>query len=95
MTTHQSDSLRRARRSFWLLVVVAVLASGSLSSALTAAASPATDLRVVGSGLTMIVSVLLAARVYFAVDRAVGRPGTKAISSNASSRRHHAKESPR
>lgn len=62
--------MRRARRSFWVLVVVSVLATGVLSSAVAAPASPATGVRVAISGLVLIVSVALAARVLHAVDRA-------------------------
>ncbi len=69
-------SLRRARRSFWILVVVAVLAAGSLSAALTAAPGPATGLLVAGSGLVLLVSLGLAARVLLAIERGRSRsPG--------------------
>ncbi|HET7399394.1 MAG TPA: hypothetical protein VFJ94_12820 [Intrasporangium sp.] len=61
---------RRARRSFWALVLVAVLAAGSLTAALTAEASPATGLRVGLSGIVLIASVALATRVMLALDRA-------------------------
>ena len=72
MTSRQPVSpLRQARRSFWFLLAVSVLSAGSLSSALAAAPSPRTGLRVVASGLILITSVLLAARVLLAIDRAV------------------------
>ena len=61
---------RRAVRSLWGLVVVAVLASGSLSAALTAQPGPITGARVAASGLLLLVSVLLASRVMFALERA-------------------------
>ena len=59
-----------AHRSFWILVVVAVLATGSLRSAFKAAPSPLTGLRVAASGLVMIASLTLATRVMIAVERA-------------------------
>lgn len=62
--------MKRTRRSFWLLTVVAVLATGMLSNALTARASPATGMQVAVSGLVLVICVGLAARVLQAVDRA-------------------------
>ena len=61
---------RRAVRSLWILVGTAVLASGSLNAALTAGTAPRTGLRVALSGLVLVVSVVLAARVLFALERA-------------------------
>jgi len=61
--------MRRARRSFWLLVVVSVLATGALSDGLAADPSPATGILVAGSGLVLIASIALAARILHAVDR--------------------------
>ena len=61
---------QRARRSFWLLVVVAVLATGGLSSGLTADPSPITGLWVAAIGSVLIVSLALAARVMIACERA-------------------------
>jgi hypothetical protein len=58
-----------AHRWFWSLVVVAVLATGSLSSAFGAAPSPFTGLRVAASGLVLITSLTLATRVMIAVER--------------------------
>jgi len=63
-------AMRRARRSFWILVVVSVLAAGALSGALRDEPAPTTGLRVAASGLVLVVSVALAARVLLAVDRA-------------------------
>lgn len=78
MTSHEPVSpLRRARRSFWFLLVVSVVAAGSLSSAISAAPSPGTGLRLVTSGLILITSVLLAARVRLAIDRATGETRNK------------------
>ena len=60
---------RRARRSFWVLLLLAVLAAGSLSSALEAAAGPLTGLRVAGSGVVLVAAVILAARVLAVSER--------------------------
>ena len=60
---------RQARRSFWLLLLVAVLAAGSLSSALEAAPGPLTGLRVAGSGVVLVAAVILAARVLALSER--------------------------
>ena len=59
-----------AQRSFWFLVVVAILATGSLSSALAAPPSPLTGLRVAVSGLVLLASLTLATRVMIAAERA-------------------------
>lgn len=61
---------RRAYLWFWILVAVAVLATGALSSALTATPSPLTGLRVAASGLILLGSLTLAARVMIALERA-------------------------
>ena len=66
---HSSTS-RRAGRSLWVLVVVGVLASGSLSAALSAHTGAFTGARVAASGLVLVASVVLAARVMFAIERA-------------------------
>ena len=68
MSTH--DSLRRPRRTFWVLTLVAVAAAGSVSAALHAPAGTATALRVAVSGLVLIVTSVLAARVMIALERA-------------------------
>lgn len=71
MTTGTAiSSSRRARRAFWSLVLIAVLAAGSTSAALTADPGPGTGLRVAASGVILIAVVGLAARVLFAVERA-------------------------
>ena len=61
---------RRARRSFLVLALVAVLASGSLSAALASDPGPLVGLRVAASGLVLVASIALAARVMVALDRA-------------------------
>ena len=63
-------ALRRALRTFWILVAIAVLAAGWLSTALAAGASTLTGLQVATSGLLLISAVVLAARVLAAVERA-------------------------
>lgn len=68
---------RRAQRSFWLLVAVAVLAIGALSSALAAQPSPLTGVGVAASGLILIASLAFAARVQVALERA--RPRARRI----------------
>jgi len=60
---------RRAYRSFWTLVIVAVLSTGVLSSAWAAPPSPFTGLRVAVSGLVLLVSLTLAVRVMVALER--------------------------
>jgi len=64
------SSRRPAHRSFWLLVAVAVLATGALSSALAAPPSPLTGLRVAASGLVLLGSLTFAARVMIALEHA-------------------------
>jgi len=67
------DSARRwrtARRSFWVLTLVAMAATGSLSAALAAAPSARTGLWVAASGVVLIAAVTLAARVMVALERA-------------------------
>lgn len=62
--------LRRARWSFWILLGVAVLTAGSLSAGLGAQPSPLTGLRVAASGIILVGSLALAARVMVGLDRA-------------------------
>jgi hypothetical protein len=57
----RTSSPRRVSRSFWTLVLVAVLASGSLSSALASDPGRLVGLRVAFSGLVLVLSVVLAA----------------------------------
>ncbi len=69
---------RRAHRTFWLLVAVAVVAAGSLSSAAHAQAGPLTAVRVAISGTALILSLALAGRVFVHLERArrAGHPAT-------------------
>jgi len=68
MSSH--DPLRRPRRTFWVLAVVAVAAAGSVSTALAEPADPLTGLRFAVSGLILAVAIVLAGRVMTALERA-------------------------
>jgi len=70
----ETSTSRPAVRSLWILVGVAVLASGSLSAALATGAGALTGVRVAVSGLILVMSVVLAARVLFALERARRTP---------------------
>ncbi|HZW42937.1 MAG TPA: hypothetical protein VFF32_00910 [Dermatophilaceae bacterium] len=65
-----SSPMPRARWAFWGLVAIAVLTAGSLTAGLGADPSPLTGLRVAASGLVLIGSLALAARVMVALERA-------------------------
>lgn len=64
---------RRLRRTFWALVVVAVVSTGALSKALGAAPGTATGLAVAGSALLVTTSTLLALRILLVAGRATTR----------------------
>ena len=66
-------TLRRAQRTFWILVGCAALAMGALSALLARRPAPLTGLLVAGSGVAVILLLALAGRVLLALDRA-GRP---------------------
>lgn len=66
----RATPVRRARRTFWILAVIAVIAAGSLSAALRAADGPIAGLRVAGSGLLLMVTTALATRVLVVLERA-------------------------
>lgn len=68
-----SGPVARVRRRFWILVAVAVLAAGTLSSALTATPRPLMGLGVAVSGLVLIGSLAGAARIMTALKRAQQR----------------------
>lgn len=81
-------SSRRANRSFWLLLAVSILAAGAVGDALADDPSQVTGLRLAASGLLLVVSVALAARVLLSVDRARARArGTPTASSRPRRRR--------
>lgn len=64
----------RARRWFWAMTVVAILATGALSHALTAEPGAMTGVQVVGSGLVLAVSGALATRLLLALSGTPKRP---------------------
>ena len=68
--TRSNEPWRRARRRFFLLVLIAVLAAGSLSASVVAQPGAATGLRVAGSGLVLVTATALAARVLIVLERA-------------------------
>ena len=72
MSSHSPTTARarRARRSFWILVTVAVLAAGAFSAGLGADPGPLTGLSVAVSGIVLAVALTLAARVMVASERA-------------------------
>jgi hypothetical protein len=70
MTASRTTSPVRARRSFWILLLVSVLAAGSLSNALASASGQITGVRVAVSGLVLVIAMTLAGRVMIALDRA-------------------------
>ena len=65
--------MSRVRRTFWILVAVAVVATGSLSRALTADPGPAAGVAVTLSGLVAVAAAGLALRILVVTGRA-GRP---------------------
>lgn len=60
----------RARKAFWTLVLVAVLATGALSVALRARPNPAAGATVAISGLVLAIALTLATRILLALDHA-------------------------
>lgn len=69
------DTGQRARRSFWVLTLIAVAATGSMSAALAARPGALTGLRVAVSGMVLVAAVTLAARIMVVLDRARRRGG--------------------
>ena len=59
--------IRRARRWFWIMVVVAVLAMGALYAALNAPRGPGAGLAVLASGLVLASSLVQANRIRTAI----------------------------
>ena len=59
----------RVRRTFWALVIVAVLSTGTLSTALAAPPGPAAGLAVAASALLLAASTFLALRILLVVGR--------------------------
>jgi membrane associated rhomboid family serine protease len=60
----------RARKTFWALVFIAVLATGALSAALKAHPSPVAGATVAISGLVLAITLTLATRILLALDHA-------------------------
>jgi len=64
---NRTSAYRRARRAFWVCVVVAVALTGGLSVALHSAPGPATALAVAGLGVLFTGVVALAVRLLLAL----------------------------
>lgn len=64
---------RRARRSFWTLVILAVIFTGTLSRLLQAPPSPWIGLAVAVVGALTVITVGLAARVMLALTGRIPR----------------------
>lgn len=60
---------RRAVISFWVLVGLAVISAGVVTSSVAAPASPGTAVTFALSAVTLIISLALAGRVMRALDR--------------------------
>lgn len=84
-------STRRARRFFWVLVALSVLATGMLTDALSSPASPATGMRVSVAGLLLLALIALAARILDAIERANAK-ARKVPKSPTSEHTHHLKD---
>ena len=61
--------MRRARRSFWILFLVAVVAAGGLSWSVTASAGPVTAAVFAASALVLVAALALDVRILTAVER--------------------------
>ncbi len=68
--SESGPSARRALWSFWILILVAIAAGGSLRAALTAESGALTGVRVALSGLVLLVALTLAARIVVFHERA-------------------------
>lgn len=72
MSASKSTDARTAtnpRRAFWVLVAIAVLAMGSLASALARPPSAWTGLTVAASGVVLLLASALACRVMVALGQ--------------------------
>ena len=72
-----TDPSRRARRWFWALLLIAVLAMGALYAALGAASAAVTGLVVAASSLVLLAATAQATRILLALDRARRSAGTE------------------
>lgn len=66
---------RPARRWFWTMLLVALLAMGGFYAALGARPGPGAGIAVAGSGLVLILATAQAARIWLAIERARRRVG--------------------
>jgi hypothetical protein len=73
----------KPRRAFWVLVAIAVLAMGSLTSALARPPGPWTGLAVAASGVVLLLASALAGRVMLALEKRRRRESTGAVNSPA------------
>jgi len=64
---NRTAAYRRARRAFWICVVVAVVLTGALGGVLRAPPGPATGLAVAALGLLLAAAVALAVRLLLAL----------------------------
>ncbi len=60
--------MKRARRWFWTLVVIAAMAMGALSTALTASAGPIAGAAVAVSSIVLVISAALALRILVRIE---------------------------
>ncbi|MEU2237208.1 hypothetical protein [Streptomyces vietnamensis] len=67
-------AVRRARRWFWALTALAVLAAGLLHTGLSAATGPGASLLVLVGGLVLTASVTQAARILTVLAGPTRRP---------------------
>ena len=65
-----ATALRRARRWFWTLTVIAILLVGALSQEITAKPSPAVGVAVAVTGILLALVVTQASRLMLAINRA-------------------------
>lgn len=73
---------RLARRWFWALLLVAMVAMGALYTALGAGGGPLTGLVVLVSGVVLGTSTTQAVRILLALERA-RRPGSRELATPA------------
>lgn len=65
-----ATALRRARRWFWALTVIAILLVGALSQELTATPGPRLGISVAVTGVLLALVVTQASRLMLAIGRA-------------------------
>lgn len=65
----QPSGVRRARRWFWVLFLLAVLAMGALYAALGSRPGPATGIAVLITSALLLLSTAQAVRIWLALDR--------------------------